>query len=184
MSYAPVPREGSGGLDYSYYEDDRGYGLVTFAGVMLTIAAVLNTLYGIAAITKAHVFVANAHYVFGNLSTWGWFVLALGILQFFAAFAIWRGVPWGRWFGVVCASLNAILQTLWIPAYPILAITILTRTPPPPSRRRATSSTSTSASTTRNSDFVRSWLRSRRVVSRLPSTSSLPPEMNPATKTR
>ena len=48
------------------------------------------------------------------------------MLQFFAAFAIWRGVPWGRWVGVGCASANAILQTLWIPAYPVLAMTILT----------------------------------------------------------
>jgi len=128
MSYAPVPGEGgeSGGLDYSYYEDEAGYGLVTFAGVMLLIAAVLNTLYGIAAIDKAHVFVADARYVFGDLSTWGWFMLALGLAQFFAAFAIWRGVSWGRWFGVACASINAVLQMLWIPAYPVLAITILT----------------------------------------------------------
>jgi hypothetical protein len=126
MSYAPVPGEGSGGLDYSYYDDEAGYGLVTFAGVMLMIAAVLNTLYGIAAIDKANVFVADARYVFGDLNTWGWFVLALGVAQFFAAFAIWRGVAWGRWFGVACASVNAILQTLWIPAYPILAMTILT----------------------------------------------------------
>ncbi len=37
---------------------------------------------------------------------------------------------------------------------------------------------------TRRLDLVRNWLRNRRVVSRLPSTSSVPPEMNPATKTR
>jgi hypothetical protein len=48
------------------------------------------------------------------------------VVQYFAAFAIWRGISWGRWFGVACASGNAILQTLWIPAYPILAMTILT----------------------------------------------------------
>ena len=52
-------------------------------------------------------------------------MVGLGVLQFFAALAIWRGVPWARWFGVVCAGANAILQTLWIPAYPILAMTIL-----------------------------------------------------------
>src|SRR5262245_47312585 len=43
---------------------------------------------------------------------------------------------------------------------------------------------STSESITRSSDLVRSWLRSRRVVSRLPSTSSVPPAMKPATSTR
>jgi hypothetical protein len=89
------------------------------------IAAVLNTLYGIAAIDKANFFVQDAKYVFGDLNTWGWFLVALGVLQFFAALAIWRGASWGRWLGVACASANAILQTLWIPASPILAITIL-----------------------------------------------------------
>jgi hypothetical protein len=123
--YMPAGGAEVGELPYDY-DDARGQGLVTFAGVMLMIAAVLNTLYGIAAIDKAHVFVNNAKYVFGDLKTWGWFLLVLGIVQFFAAFALWRGAPWARWFAVGCASLNAILQTLWIPAYPILAMTILT----------------------------------------------------------
>lgn len=107
------------------YDDERGQGLVTFAGVMLMIAGVINTVYGISAIGKGHVFVHNAHYVFGTLTTWGWLVLALGVLQIFAALAIWRGASWGRWFGVASASVNAILQMLWIPSYPILAMTVL-----------------------------------------------------------
>jgi hypothetical protein len=123
--YTPAPREERGTFDYDY-DDSQGQGLVTFAGVMLMIAGVLNCLYGIAAIDKANVFVNDARYVFGDLSTWGWFALALGVLQIFAAFAVWRGTPWARWFGVACASVNAILQTLWIPAYPVLAITLLT----------------------------------------------------------
>jgi uncharacterized membrane protein (DUF2068 family) len=123
-AYTPVPRGGGGGLDYSYYEDDAGYGLVTFAGVMITVAAVLNTLFGIAAIDDAHVYVQGARYVFGDLNLWGWFLVGFGLLQFSAAFAIWRGSGWGRWFGVACASANMILQMLWIPAYPVLALTI------------------------------------------------------------
>jgi hypothetical protein len=35
-----------------------------------------------------------------------------------------------------------------------------------------------------SSDRVRSWLRSRRTVSRFASTSSVPPAMKPATSTR
>ena len=42
----------------------------------------------------------------------------------------------------------------------------------------------TSASMMRSGDFERSWLRRRRTVSRFASTSSLPPLMNPATRTR
>jgi uncharacterized membrane protein (DUF2068 family) len=124
--YTPVGGDQTAQLPYEEYDDQAGYGLVTFAGVMLVIAATLNVLYGIAAIDKANFFVNDAKYVFGNLNTWGWFLVALGVLQYFAAFAIWRGTGWGRWFGVACASINAILQTLWIPAYPVLAMTILT----------------------------------------------------------
>jgi hypothetical protein len=124
--YTPVGGDQTAQLPYEEYDDQAGYGLVTFAGVMLVIAATLNVLYGIAAIDKANFFVNDAKYVFGNLNTWGWFLVALGVLQYFAAFAIWRGTGWGRWFGVACASVNAILQTLWIPAYPVLAMTILT----------------------------------------------------------
>src|SRR5437773_3906094 len=42
----------------------------------------------------------------------------------------------------------------------------------------------TSASMTLSDDFVRSWLRSNRTVSRFVSTSSLPPATKPATRTR
>ena len=130
MSSTPyVPSGGGQTYDspYTMYDDDdpHGQGLVTFAGVMIMIAAVLNVLFGIAAIDKANVFVHNARYVFGDLRTWGWFLLAFGVLQFFAALAIWRGTGWARWFGVACASGNAILQMLWLPSYPILALTIM-----------------------------------------------------------
>jgi hypothetical protein len=108
------------------YDDSHGQGLVTFAGVMLMIAGVLNVVYGIAAIGNAHVFTHSAHYVFGSLNTWGWFLLILGLLQGFAALAVWRGEGWGRWFAVGCASVNIVLQMLWIPAYPFLALTVLT----------------------------------------------------------
>jgi uncharacterized membrane protein (DUF2068 family) len=125
---SPYTPPGGGGEGGFYYDPDdtHGQGLVTFAGVMITIAGVLNTLYGIAAIDKANFYVHNARYVFGDLATYGWFVLGLGILQLFAAFAIWRGTSWGRWFGVAVASVNAILQMLWIPSQPVLALTILT----------------------------------------------------------
>ena len=100
MSYTPPGRSESGEMDFSYLEDEAGYGLVTFAGVMLMIIAVLNTIYGIAAIDGANPFFVGEMRVTcsATSTTWGWFLLALGILQFFAALAVWRGVSWGRWF--------------------------------------------------------------------------------------
>ena len=108
---------------------DAGGGWLTFAGILLLIVGVMNFIGGIAAIDNANFFVHNARYVFGDLNTWGWFNVVFGVVQVFAALAIWRGAPWGRWFGVACASGNAILQMVWIPSYPILAMTILTLGP-------------------------------------------------------
>ena len=108
------------------YDDSHSQGLVTFAGVMIMIAAVLNTLYGIAAIDKANFFTNNARYVFADLAD---VRLVRAHLSAWPSssrrFAIWQGNAWGRWFGVGCASVNAILQMLWIPAAPVLAMTIL-----------------------------------------------------------
>ena len=119
------PYAGSRSDQVYEYDDSHSQGLVTFAGVMILIAGVLNTLYGIAAIDKANFFIKDAKYVFADLATFGWFVLILGAVQIFAAFAIWQGTPWGRWFGVACASVNIILQMLWMLSFPILAMTIL-----------------------------------------------------------
>ena len=124
MGYAPPGREQSGEFFYDA-DDTHGQGLVTFAGVMLAIAATLNTVYGIAAIDKSGFFVADSKYVLGDLRQWGWFALALGILQAVAAIGIWRGTGWARWFGVACAGGNIVLQLLWLPSYPLMSMAII-----------------------------------------------------------
>jgi hypothetical protein len=96
-----------------------GGGWVTFAAVMLGLSALWNCFDGIAAISSAHVYVANADYVFSDLNTWGWIILFLGILQGLAALWVWSGSEFARWFGIVSAGLNAIGQLMFVPAYPV-----------------------------------------------------------------
>ena len=76
-------------VDYDGYavDDERGYGWVTFAGVMLLILGTLNFIEGLAAIGNAHFFTANAHYIAGSLNTWGWVVLCIGVLEWLSAVA-------------------------------------------------------------------------------------------------
>jgi hypothetical protein len=97
---------------------------ITFAGIMLLILGIINIIYGIGAIDHAKFFVAGADYVISDLRTWGWVAVVLGALQVLAAFSIWSGGTFGRWFGVACASLNAVAQLLAISGYPFLAVTL------------------------------------------------------------
>jgi hypothetical protein len=105
--------------------ENHGYGLVLFAAVLLFVAGCFNMIQGIAAIANSHVFVQHAHYVFGNLQTWGWFTAILGALQFVAAAGVLAANQVFRWFAVVVIGLNAIDQMLFIPAYPVWSLTII-----------------------------------------------------------
>src|ERR1700760_4830302 len=92
------------------YAEGRGYGLVLFAGVLLLVVGFWNLIYGIAAIANSYVFVANAHYVFGDLRAWGWVTLILAVLQLLAGVGVMAGNQLARWFAVVVVALNAINQ--------------------------------------------------------------------------
>jgi hypothetical protein len=103
----------------------RGYGLVLFSSILLVVIGCFNLIYGIAAIANSHVFVANAHYVFGNLRTWGWITLIIGAVQLIAAAGVLAGNQLARWFGVAVIGLNAIDQMFFIPAYPFWSLAII-----------------------------------------------------------
>lgn len=113
--YAGPPGEVAG-------DETMGSGWILFAAVMLGLAGLWNFFAGIAAVADAHVYVANADYVFSDLATWGWIILILGILQGFAALALSTGSEVARWFGIACAAVNSIGQLMFIPAFPFWGI--------------------------------------------------------------
>jgi hypothetical protein len=106
------------------YEGIKGGGWIVFAASLLGLAGTWNSIQGILAIGDSRVYVGEQAFVFSDLQTWGWIVLILGIIQLFAAFAILGGSEWARWFGIACAGVNAIGQLLFLPAYPLWAITM------------------------------------------------------------
>ena len=107
------------------HEEGHGYGLVLFASILLVVIACFNLIYGIAAIANSHVFTTHAHYVFGNLKTWGWITLIIGLLQLLAALGVLAGNQLARWFAVVVLGLNAIDQMFFISAYPFWSVIII-----------------------------------------------------------
>lgn len=119
-----TPPQTTRSTSYLAYEDEHGQGWVTFAAVLLLMLGCLNCIDGIAAISKAHFYVANAHYVFGDLKTWGWVVLCIGAAQVLVGVGVFVKNQFARWTGVVFLSLNAIAQLLMIPAYPFWSLSI------------------------------------------------------------
>lgn len=127
MTIHATPQSTSTSAGYSGYgEEDRGYGWVMFAGVLLLMVGSINFIQGIAAIGNAHFFVHNTHYVVGSLRTWGWVVLCLGVVQFVIGLGVFVKNQLARWAGVVVLAANAIVQLLMMPAYPFWSLTIFT----------------------------------------------------------
>ena len=105
--------------------DDRGVGLVVFAGILLLVVGIFNLIDGIAAIARSHVFIGNARYVIGDLRACGWVVLILGVLQLLAMLGVLAGNQAARWFGVAVIGLNIIAQMFLIPGYPFWSLMIV-----------------------------------------------------------
>ncbi|MGH3419659.1 MAG: DUF7144 family membrane protein [Streptosporangiaceae bacterium] len=99
--------------------------MIVFAVALLMTVGFFNLIDGIAAIANSHIFIANAHYVIGDLRAWGWVALILGVLQILAATGVLIGNQAARWFAVVVVGLNAIGQMFFIPAYPFWSLLII-----------------------------------------------------------
>jgi hypothetical protein len=108
----------------AYEDDERGDGWVGFAGVLLLIVGTLNTIYGIAAIDSANFFVNGDRYIFGDLNTWGWIIVGIGVAQLLVGLGVFARNQFARWTGVFALSCTAVAQLLAIQAYPAWSLTI------------------------------------------------------------
>jgi hypothetical protein len=95
-----------------------------FAATMLGLAGVLSIFDGIAALSKASFYAANAHFVFSDLRTWGWFMLIVGALLIVAAMGVFSGSGFARWFGIFAAALSAITHFGAMQSYPFWSLIV------------------------------------------------------------
>ena len=105
-------------------DESKGEGWLLFAGIMVLIAGMLNTIWGIAAIDSASFFVEDERFIIEDLKTMGWVVLIVGAAQLFAAFSIWSGGQFGRWIGIITASVSAIAALLSMPGFPLWSLAV------------------------------------------------------------
>jgi hypothetical protein len=111
----------------SYGQRTGWTGWIVFAGVMLLIAGSLNIFYGIvAAVNDEWVVFTNRSAVYLDVSEWGWVHIILGGIVFLAGIGVFSGNILARIVGVIVASISLMANFLFIPVYPLWALTVIT----------------------------------------------------------
>jgi hypothetical protein len=101
-------------------------GLVLFAGVMMIMIGVYQTIIGVAALLDDQFYVVTPSYAYRvDVTTWGWLHLFLGIFVAVAGWAVIAGSTWGRVVGIAMALLSAIANFFFIPYYPFWSLLII-----------------------------------------------------------
>ena len=86
----------------------RGTGRVVFAAMLLLLLGVLNIIYGIGALDDANYFVGDTRFILSNLSTLGWVLIILGVIQLTGGYSLMSGNTYGRVLGVIGGTLGAV----------------------------------------------------------------------------
>jgi hypothetical protein len=106
-----------------------GQGWVTYAAVLLTVGAVGNILWGLAALKDADTWgeaypLADSTLV-GPLEFWGWVAVVWSVVLAVGAALLFSRRESGRVVGVTAASLSAVFWLVAMPAFPLFALTAI-----------------------------------------------------------
>jgi hypothetical protein len=98
---------------------------ILFTVCMLVLAGFINISQWVGAIATSDFYPANATYVVGDVHTWGWIQLVIGIIQFIAFYALIGERQWGRWLGVAIAMVSVLAQLFFVNASPWWTLTVI-----------------------------------------------------------
>jgi len=93
---------------------------ISFAAVMLAVVGVLQVMQGLAALIDDGFYVVGRSGLVVNVdySVWGWTHLLLGVLAILTAAGLLAGNTLARVVGVLIAMVSAIVNLVFLPAYP------------------------------------------------------------------
>ena len=102
-------------------------GWITFAAIMMIIAGSLNALYGlIAVVNDEWVVWTNRASLYLDISQWGWIHLVVGLVVLLSGIALFSGNILARTVGVIAVAISLMSNFLFLPAYPVWAIIVIT----------------------------------------------------------
>ncbi|WP_327085163.1 hypothetical protein OIE66_22690 [Nonomuraea sp. NBC_01738] len=101
-------------------------GWIWFAGMMMIVDGVFNTINGFVALFQDEFFVrAGGQVLLFDITGWGWVHLILGIALIVVGACLITGQMWARIAGIVIVAINAIAQMLSIPIYPWWSLLVI-----------------------------------------------------------
>src|SRR3954470_8086735 len=97
------------------------FGWVVFAGLVMITAGLLNMIQGIVALFHQDYYVTTRSGLVVDVGypAWGWALLAFGVLIGLTGYGIIGGGSCARVVGVLLVAIDAVLNFIFLPAYPI-----------------------------------------------------------------
>lgn len=101
-------------------------GWVVFAGVLMIIGGLFESIVGLVAMFQPSVFVVGAQNILSiDFNTWGWVHFILGILILIAGLSVLKGNMYGRVIGIFLAIVSACANLVFMPYYPVWSILVI-----------------------------------------------------------
>jgi multisubunit Na+/H+ antiporter MnhG subunit len=92
-------------------------GWSAFAAAWLVIAGAFNIVSGATAVHRSNSF--EGLFLFSSLSTWGWILLIIGIVQLVAGWLVFTGSSSGYTMGMVIAMVAAFIWFFFVFTAPV-----------------------------------------------------------------
>jgi hypothetical protein len=110
----------------AYMESGRRSGWLTYAAVMLFIAAGLYAIWALNLWADSSWVADISNGIFGGQRwLWGLFDAGMAVLYVYAGKSLLDGRDFGRWVAVIAASVGILRWFYWMPFAPFLSLTVV-----------------------------------------------------------
>lgn len=86
-------------------------GWIRLGAILMLIIGVIDFFQGLIAIIRSGYYTVSPNQIIVvDMKTWGWIMLFWGIIVGAAGWGLTLGANWARWFTIVAASANIVVQ--------------------------------------------------------------------------
>jgi hypothetical protein len=101
-------------------------GFVVFAGALLGVTGLVNAFEGfIALFSDERLVMTPSRLVVVDVTGWGWTLVIFGLLLIIVSAGLLTAQTWARITAIVLVCLHAVIQILWLGAYPVWSLLMI-----------------------------------------------------------